>query len=83
MKTRFYRSTNEVNVWDIYTQEWTGRVRAVSVFRDDRLMSSMWQSERLRIARMAAKSGYHPAAYWWAQNAVRADDRKAAREFQG
>jgi hypothetical protein len=80
--TRFFSATNEADVWDSHAQGWTGRVRAVSVFRDDRLMATLPQPERLRIARMAAKSGNHPAAYWWAQNATSPADRKASREYQ-
>lgn len=80
--TKFFARTNEVNVWSVYSQSWTGRVSAVSAFRDDRLMSSLSQPERLRIARMAAWRGHKPAAMWWAQNATNAADLRAAREYQ-
>lgn len=82
IKTKFFRATNEVNAWDVHTQGWTGRVSAVEAFRDDRLMASLNQTERLRIARMAAYRGHKPAAYWWAQNATRQADRVASREYQ-
>lgn len=77
-RTTFHQDRT-ITVWSVYSQTWLRRVSAVVAFRDDRLMTSLPQLERLRIARMAAASGYRPAAYWWAQNAVRAADRAEAR----
>jgi len=44
-------------------------------------MASLPQPERLRVARLAARRGDQPAAYWWAQNATSRADRAAAREY--
>lgn len=79
---RFYPLTNEVSAWNVHTQSWTGRVSAVAVFRDDRLMATLDESERLRVARMAAKRGNKAAAYWWAQHAATRADRMASRQYQ-
>ena len=53
-KTRYFPRTGEVNVWNVYTQTWTGRVPVTRVAKNDRLMASLPARDRDRIRRMAA-----------------------------
>jgi hypothetical protein len=50
-KTTFHRD-NTVTFWNVYTQQWERR--AASRIADE-VLASLPQSERARIARMAAK----------------------------
>lgn len=79
-KTKFHRD-GTVTVWSVYSQQWA-RISAVAAFRDDRLMASLNDLERRRIARMAAWRGHKPAAYWWYANAASAADKRAALRYQ-
>jgi len=53
-KTRYFPRTGEVNVWNVYTQTWTGRVPVTRVAKDDKVMASLPARDRDRIRRMAA-----------------------------
>jgi hypothetical protein len=53
-KTKFFHRTGEVNVWNVFTQTWTGRVPATRVVKNDQLMASLPARDRDRIRRMAA-----------------------------
>jgi hypothetical protein len=55
-KTKFFPRTGEVNVWDVYAQSWTGRVPAVRVASNYRLLATLPFAERDRIRRMAVKA---------------------------
>jgi hypothetical protein len=63
-KTKFFPRTGEVNVWDVYSQTWTGRVPAVRVAMNHKLLATLPFRERDRIRRMAvgAKSC---GVDWW------------------
>ena len=79
-KTRYFPQTNEVNVWHADHQQWTGRISAALAFADSALMASLNDSERLRIARLAARRGHRGAASWWASKATRPADKAEARK---
>jgi len=57
-KTKFFHRTGEVNVWDVYSQTWTGRVPAARVANNHRLLATMPANERERIRRMAARGSH-------------------------
>lgn len=78
-KTRFFPSTNEVDVWHCHHQQRTGRISAALAWGDHRLMASLDLAERRRVARLAARRGHRGAASWWAANAASAADRLEAR----
>ena len=86
-KTRYFPATNEVDVWHVRDQQWTGRISAALAWGDSALMASLNDSERLRIARLAARRGHRGAASWWASkatsNADRAEARRAVNGWQG
>jgi hypothetical protein len=63
-KTRFFCRTNEVNVWDVHSQTWTGRVPAVRVAMTHKLMATLPFAERNRIRRMAV-SAKSCGIDWW------------------
>jgi hypothetical protein len=63
-KTKFFHKTNEVNVWDVYSQTWTGRIPAVRVASNYRLLATLPAAERDRIRRMAANSKACGADWW-------------------
>lgn len=60
--TKFHRDQT-VTVWDVYCQTWR-RMSAVRLFENDSLMATLSTQERLRIARVAAKTGSRSAAEW-------------------
>jgi hypothetical protein len=55
-KTKFFYKTNEVNVWDVYSQTWTGRAPAARVAMNHKLLATPPFHERDRIRRMAVKA---------------------------
>jgi hypothetical protein len=55
-KTKFFTKTGEVNVWDVYSQTWTGRVPAVRVASNYRLLATLPFAERDRIRSMAVSA---------------------------
>jgi hypothetical protein len=65
-KTKFFPRTSEVNVWDVYAQSWTGRVPAVRVASNYRLLATLPFKERDRIRRMAVNSKACGVDWWTA-----------------
>jgi hypothetical protein len=63
-KTKFFPKTNEVNVWNVYSQTWTGRVPAVRVAMNYALLSTLPFKERDRIRRMAVRSKSCGVDWW-------------------
>ena len=78
-RTKYFHQSNEVDVWNTHAQQWTGRVSASSIWNNPQIMDTLNDSERMRIARMAARRGNRAAASWWASRATRPDDKREAR----